>query len=479
MHHFLYYYQFSSAALWHFYVFYSSDCKSVLLLFFLLLFHLYFHGKMKLQKSEKFIRRRIAGRANTLLSHEMKKNEGSTMQDLKSQNRLLVLKHIAMQDGISRIDLSRMTGLSKMTVGNIAAELLAAGIVEEPPVPPTPHVSGKRPIPLILAPTSPCICGMLIKRDFCQIILSDLGGKIFYQTEQSYTSLSSSKELLDILENLFHTCCNNTTRRILAIGISCLGPIDTADGRIVSPPNFYEIENVPIVSLIRGLTGLPVFLVNDATAGAFSEKLFGLGTGLANFVYLDIINGIGAGFVLNNTLYNGDFGQSGEIGHTSINLNGPRCICGNRGCLELYANLENMRAHIRELSVFYPDSPLSSLPSPKWSQIIQAGNQRDSLALHVLEEYCSYIAQALTNTLNLLNLTTVIVDYVSADNGTIIEELLERKLNALVISAKYHPISTVHSTFNGNGSLIGSTAFVIDKIFNGNLPLEDLELFPE
>ena len=127
------------------------------------------------------------------------------------------------------------------------------------------------------------------------------------------------------------------------------------------------------------------------------------------------------------------------------------------------------------LVLFYPSSLLASSPQPEWREIVSAGNRRDPLALVVLEEFCSYIAYSLTNTINLLNLSTVIVGYSSNDDGLIVEELISHKLNNLVMSAKYYPISVLHSAFLGNAPLIGSVALVADKIFNQVHPLQELE----
>ncbi|MBS6194136.1 MAG: ROK family transcriptional regulator [Clostridiales bacterium] len=401
----------------------------------------------------------------------MKSKTGSNILDVKIQNRMLVLKHIAMSDAISRVDISRITGLSKMTVGNIVTELLSVGLIQEVNTPQFSANYGRKPIMLALSENSPCICGILIKRELCQIVLSDLGGKIFFRLEHVYEVLHSKQELLDIIWSLFSKCRKQTLRKILAIGIASVGPLDSEQGIILKPPYFYGIENLPIVSIFREKTGLPVFLVNDATAGAFAEKLFGAGIDTPNFAYLHIMNGIGAGFVLNHTLYDGDSGQSGEIGHTSINFDGPFCACGNRGCLDLYANVNNMRRRIQDLAPFYPSSPLTSILTPSWIDIVTAGNQHDTLATSVLEDFCSYIAYSLTNTINLLNLSTIIVGYNSANNGRIIEDLLQHKLAALSLSAKHHPLSIFHSTFHGDAPLIGSVALIADKVFNLKLPL--------
>lgn len=400
---------------------------------------------------------------------------GSNIQDVKLQNRLLVLKHIAYSSGIMRSEIAQKTNLSKMTVGNIVSELVSANLIAESEVGQSSTSTGRKPSFYTLSPTSPCICGMLIKRKLLQIILSDIGGNIFFQRDCRYTTLNSAQDLLDILEGLFHDCVAATNRRIAAIGIACVGPLDSSRGYILNPPYFHGIENYPIADKIHEITGLPTYLVNDATAGALSEMMFGKGMGIPNFAYLHIMNGIGMGLVLNRQLYDGNFGQSGEIGHTSINFNGPQCVCGNRGCLDLYASTDAMRGRIRELARFYPASPLAAIPNPDWRQIVTGGNQRDPLALVVLEEFCSYIAYSLTNTINLLNLSSIIVGYSSNEEGTIVEDLISHKLNALVMSAKNEPISVEHSQFRGDAPLIGSVALVADKIFSQQHLLPEME----
>lgn len=408
----------------------------------------------------------------------MQKHTGANIQDMKSQNQMLILKLISTNKYISRVDLARMTGLSKMTIGNIATELIACKIVEETEVLPKYNASanyGRRPIMLTLSDYSPCICGMLIKRGLCQVILSSLDGTIFEQIDHEYTSLSGEQELIHILTNSFNQLKDRTTRRILAVGISSLGPLDFINGTLLKPPYFYGIENLPIVSIIEKNTSLPTYIVNDANAGALAEKLYGAGKVMSNFIYLHIMNGIGAGLVFDHKLYNGDFGQSGEIGHTSINFSGPKCVCGNTGCLDLYANVDSMRIRIRELAGLYPHSPLISLPMPSWHDIVDAGNSYDSLGLLVLEEFCSYISYSLVDTLNLLDISNIIVGYNANTKGTVIEDILQGKLSNSALFAKCRNITLLRSFFSGKAPLVGSIGLVADKIFSSQLKLKELD----
>ncbi len=412
---------------------------------------------------------------------KMEKSFGSNSQDIKQKNRFLILKLIAVNKGISRVDIARITGLSKMTVGNLVTELIEDGFVIEQTykelkkqnlIGSLGNGSGRKPIMLTLSPQSPCICGMLIKRKLCQVILGDIGGNIIEQISYDYTTLADGNMLIDMLCSGFKEIAIRTDRKIIAVSIASLGPVDSSKGIILNPPYFYNIENLEIQSILERKIGLPVFLVNDANAGALAEKLYGVGKNIANFAYLHIMNGIGAGFILKNALYNGDTGQSGEIGHTSINFAGPLCDCGNRGCLELYANLDNMRRKIEELKQFYPESQISKKTDPTWREIVDLANEKDILAFEVLEEFCSYISYALINTLKLLNISAIIIGYDSSNKGYIIEEIVHAKLSKSLKFVNFGKIEVLHSMFNGDAPLIGAIAFVADKIFSLNFLYE-------
>lgn len=405
---------------------------------------------------------------------KMKRQTGSNHKNIKQQNRLLILKLVAVSQPVSRVDLAHRTGLTKMTVSNIVSGLLEQEFLEEKTASPETEgapVQGRPPILLCIGPRSPFICGMLIKRGLCQIIMADLGGKIHDMVSHEYEGGIQAEDLFGMLLKGFHTLKSRNIREIAAVGIASVGPVNSAEGIILNPPFFYKIENVPMAERIRSATGLPVFLINDADAGALAEKLYGVGKEFSNFTYIHFMNGIGAGFVLENKLYQGDFGQCGEIGHTSISFTGPMCACGNRGCLELYASVENMRRRMRELSYLYESSRLLILEEPSWSDFVDNANSRDALALAVLDEFCGYVSHALVNLLNILNLSVIIVGYDANTEGTVLEQMLSNKISVGVLASKYKPITVLRSGFRGDAPLVGSAAAAADKIFGGELNL--------
>jgi glucokinase len=124
--------------------------------------------------------------------------------------------------------------------------------------------------------------------------------------------------------------------RISKIGIGAPGPI-LGRAIIVSPPNLPGWINVNIKSLLHKKLKKTIYIENDANAAAFGEFCFGAGKGFRNLVYITLSTGIGGGIIIDGRIYTGSIGTAGEIGHMVIDPKGPRCGCGNRGCLEALA----------------------------------------------------------------------------------------------------------------------------------------------
>lgn len=399
---------------------------------------------------------------------------GTNLTNVKEKNRALALRLISTGKSVSRANLARSMHLTKTTLGNIVSDLIASDIIKEYTYSATQADSslGRKPIILDLSPNSPLIMGMLIKRNLLSAILADLKGRIVAQRDCRYDSLDKDI-LIQTLLRLYEDLRKGQKRRIVAIGISSVGPVDTKMQRLTTPANFWGIHDLPIPEIIQKHTGLPTYIIHDSSAGALAEKIYGTRTHSDNLLYLHIMNGIGAGYIFQGNVYDGDFGQSGVLGHTSINFAGPPCSCGNRGCLELYANVSNMNQHIQELRNIYKGPTLMSPEqnSYSWKDIISAAAAMDFLAMAALDEFCGYLAYAVRNAIHLLDISHIIVGYDSPVETTVVEDTLATKLNSGPTSNAGHPVEIVKSTFGGQAPLIGSIAVVTDKIFNGEIAL--------
>jgi glucokinase len=127
--------------------------------------------------------------------------------------------------------------------------------------------------------------------------------------------------------------------RVTRVGICCPGPIEHRTGVIVDPANLTGWRNVPFAAMLsERLDLLPVSLEHDAKATALGEFHFGAGRGTRSMCLIIVGTGIGAAMVVDGNLYRGEHNSAGEIGHFTVNLDGPICSCGSQGCVEAYAS---------------------------------------------------------------------------------------------------------------------------------------------
>jgi len=132
--------------------------------------------------------------------------------------------------------------------------------------------------------------------------------------------------------------CGVSEDAVEAMGVGAPGPLNAKEGVLTNPmPNLPGWQGYPICAALRARTGKPVFLDNDANCAGLAEHWAGAGRGVSDLIVLTLGTGIGSGVVAGGRLLHGAGGNAGELGHISINFRGPRCACGSRGCIELYA----------------------------------------------------------------------------------------------------------------------------------------------
>lgn len=137
---------------------------------------------------------------------------------------------------------------------------------------------------------------------------------------------------------------------VLGVGIGSPGPINLRTGVLGHLPNFPGWDNFPLRDALAKATGLPVILESDANAAAIAEWKLGAGktTGLNSMAMLTLGTGVGTGLILNRAVWHGMFGMGGEVGHTTLDPQGPVCGCGSRGCLEVFASANALVRLARE-----------------------------------------------------------------------------------------------------------------------------------
>lgn len=196
---------------------------------------------------------------------------------------------------------------------------------------------------------------------------------------------------------------------IASIGISIGGPLDHAAGIVVNFPHLPGWRDIPLCEQISRALGAPARLDNDANLGALAEHRWGAGRGVDDMVYLTISTGIGGGVIVGGRLLHGVGSAAGEVGHITVLTDGPRCACGNPGCLEMMASGTAMARRAREALVSTPDGGgiLRSLAGADDAAItaaiiFQAARDGDALAHDIVEETAEYLAVGLASIIHVL-----------------------------------------------------------------------------
>jgi transcriptional regulator of PTS gene len=400
-------------------------------------------------------------------------NRGSNNQNTRIRNRALVLRLICTQQDASRVSIAKQTGLSKMSVTNIVNELIQEGFVKE-------HTcdlsnggkpsTGRKPVLLVPDCETHAVIGVYISRDSAVAILSNLKCEILYEVKLSFTFEESNtsfiQKILELTGKVIGTG-KAKGKKILGIGISCIGPLDRNSGLILQPPNFYHLRSIPIRQKLEEKFGYPVYVDNDMNASALAEKLYGNGKNISNFVYIGVTNGIGSGIISNDALYAGEMGFGGEIGHTTINFEGPKCACGNTGCLELYASIPEIVKLAGNSVELGMSSSLKYLDKIQWEDIVRCAMEKDTLALNLIERMCMYISIGLVSIINLFDPSTIFLGHDIAIAGSMVTDKLESYIKDRAISSRYKNVPIEISAFGVKAPVAGSAALVLNQLFAG------------
>ena len=387
----------------------------------------------------------------------MTKQIGLNNNHLKTSNRGAVLKLIA-NGQLSRTDIAARMGLSKMAISKIVGELLEEGYLTEKEVSPAGAV-GRNPTLLDVAPSAPLAMGVYVSRNELCALLCDLTLKALYTRSVplgNETRASFQKKLFGLCDDVMaKKRADRPDNALLGIGISSISPLDPVSGVILNPTNFYGITDYPVAKELRAKYGYPVFLDNDMNVSALAESLYGVGKEYDSFLYLGITNGIGSGTILNGRLFSNNSISVGEIGHTCINFDGPLCFCGNRGCLELYADMNVILGRLRKESGEAADPP-----------DIARLSKRPGCA-RILRDVMEKLSVALINAVNLLDSQCVIIGHEGAYLPDEYLQFIEERVNRGILASQYKTVKVLRSSFFDRAPQLGSACIIFEKLFSG------------
>lgn len=380
---------------------------------------------------------------------------GVNRENQKRTNRGLVLKLIATHRCTSRVDLARMTGLTKTAISQIVNELIAKGLLVEKEKETTSEL-GRNPVGLGISPTAPLFAGFLVQRGYCEAVLCDMQLNVV-RTERALGNWTNGEELMASAYEVMDRLLEGQERPV-AIGAASIGPVSVKEGMIVHPLYFNEVGNVPIRELLHQRYQLPVYFDHDNQSAVLAEHLYGNGRGYQDILLVSVGAGVGCGILVDGERVHSYSGYAPEIGHVSIDYRGEPCICGNTGCLERYINSPKMLEKFREATGM----------DLEYEQFCKMDDDR---IRRIMDDAVEKLANGITSALNILNSQIILL---CMDCGYWPEEYiqkLEQQINQKKFGNFDMLVPVKKTRFLGKTQVLGAACNAVAQVFYGELLL--------
>jgi len=389
-----------------------------------------------------------------------------TEYNVKSFNKHAALDLIRFSaGGLSRTDLADRMGLTRAAVSLIVNDLLKSDVVLEAEAQSIP--SGRPPVMLEINPKAGLVGAVDMGATHLSIALTDFTARIIHEAEYSFNIkdgpeaclTQANQNLLMLLESQGLSISDLT-----AVGIGVPGPVITEAGIVVAPPIMPGWDRYPIRATLEKMWKCPVTLNNDAELGALGEWAYGAGRGEKNIAYIKGGSGIGAGLMLNQQIYGGTTGAAGEIGHLTIEENGPLCNCGNHGCLEAFAGGHAIAEQGRELVKSGKRTLLSDISLEKITahEVAEAARRGDIHAQEILRRAGIFIGIAIAGLINLFNPSIVIIGGSVAQSGDTLTASIRQAVRERAMRASEQSVRITTAMLGRRSVLIGATVQAIN-----------------
>ncbi len=263
-------------------------------------------------------------------------------QLVKRINRSVLLRLLRIQPGLSRAQLAQESGLTKSTVSLLVRELIdEAWITESDTV--NAKGAGRPSTPLQIDGRTRALVGVEVAVDVLRVACVSLAGKILWSTEETRQGMEPVEVCQQIacLVARAHELLLSWGLQLTGLGVGLPGAFDETTGKVHFASNlgWWNVDFLPLFTAALKqvkLPPMPVYVQNEADTAALSEYEFVEGTPSDSLIFVTCDVGVGAGIVLNDRLFTGQYGGAGEIGHGILQINGPLCSCGRRGCAETF-----------------------------------------------------------------------------------------------------------------------------------------------
>jgi len=287
-------------------------------------------------------------------------------------------------------------------------------------------------------------------------------GEILARAERETLAQEGPEPVIGRIE----ACIRDVARGTETISIAAPGPLDPWKGIVHQAPNLPGWREVPLADILHRDFKVPVHLNNDANLAALGEHRFGAGQGRNDLIYLTISTGIGGGIISQGRLLIGAKGLAGEVGHMTLEPEGPPCGCGGRGHLEALASGTAIARRAVEEIEKGAESRIERLVKGDLEKITarvvaQAAKEGDALAISIFEEAGFYIGLGVTNLLHILNPQLVILGGGVSKAGDLLFDPVRATVKARAMPSYQEGLKIAPAALGDDAGLLGAAAFVL------------------
>ncbi|MGC6585954.1 ROK family protein [Paenibacillus sp. Dod16] len=402
----------------------------------------------------------------------MNNSVGKNNRHVRNLNRIGIIALLRDYGSLTKAEIAAKMNLTFTAVNNLVEELMKdrliaeAGFYDE-------SSRGRKPKLLSLNSGDIYAVGVHISASSVRAAVINLQGKAMMEKRSTFEDNANRGSVVNVIISTIQAVLDESglKSQIIGIGVGAPGPLDPVQGKILSPPNLPGLHQVRLKGLIEENTELPTQIEKDANVMALGELWYGNGRHFNNLVYVDADIGIGSGLIFNQKIYQGYPFGAGEIGHCTIDIDGPRCNCGNYGCLEAIASgIAIVRRVGEELRRGAASSLKSSFDGNDHgldvTDVITAGLQGDQLAANMLNESARYVGISLANVINLLTPETIIIGGVLANRYPDFFQYVKETSYNRSLSSFHNKIVLQPSELGEFAGIIGAGTIVLEKFLN-------------
>lgn len=325
-----------------------------------------------------------------------------------------IMRYVRAEDGpVSRARLTESLGVSRSKLTGEVGQLLEAGLLVEDGF--GESEGGRRSSLLRVSRDVGYVAGVDLGATSIDVALTTLGSGLVSHESEAADIKRGPEEILGRVKEMLAGLLEGEgagAGDVLAIGVGVPGPVEQVSGLPTSPPIMPGWDRVPVRRFFADEYAAPVFVDNDVNLIALGEHWGGVGRGVDNMVCVKIGTGIGCGIIAGGELYRGSQGSAGDIGHISVDPEGPVCSCGNVGCLETMAAVPGMLREAREVAEREPDSALGRLHERgelDVKGVLGAVAYGDRASLMIIRRSGRLIGQALAMLVSVLNPSLIVI----------------------------------------------------------------------